>query len=147
MDFANQNELIIPIVAILMPIGIIAVVSYFKSKEREMIHRERMLAMEKGLQPPPEPEQSFHGRERGPRNLLLESGPRNLLLRGLIFLFIGIGAFVSMNWFRMPWTDHMVGPFGGFVTLPLLAFISIAVGLAYLVYYAIEGHKQNPPAE
>jgi hypothetical protein len=97
-----------------------------------------MLAMEKGLQPPLDPERSSR---RG------ETGPRNLLLRGLVWLFIGIGAFVSMNWFRMSWTDHMEGPFGGSVSLPFLAFIPIAVGLAYLVYYAIEGRKQFPPAQ
>ena len=123
-DFASLSGMVIPAVAILMPVGIIAVLAHFKTKEREMIHRERMLAMEKGLRTP----------------------PRDLLFRGLLWLAIGIGALASMIWARSPWAIHLQEPFSLLTSMPFLAFIPIGVGLAHLVYYAIEGQNRNPPA-
>ena len=149
-DFASLSGMVIPAVAILMPVGIIAVLAHFKTKEREMIHRERMLAMEKGLQPPPEPfpngarllqDAATRAMEKG-----LRTPPRDLLFRGLLWLAIGIGALASMIWARSPWAIHLQEPFSLLTSMPFLAFIPIGVGLAHLVYFAIEGQNRNPPA-
>jgi hypothetical protein len=32
------------------------------------------------------------------------------------------------------------------VLIPYLGFVPAGVGLAYLIFYAIEGNKQRPPA-
>jgi hypothetical protein len=133
-DFTKVPEVIIPIVAILMPVGIIAVVAHFKNKEREMIHRERMAALEKGLQPPVELEPSVFSRR--------PHGPRNYLLRGLVWLFVGLGALAPVFLFRDPWGERIAPQI---LSLPFLGLIPAGVGLAYLVFYAIEGSKPRPP--
>jgi hypothetical protein len=149
-NFANLNELVFPMVVIAMPIGIIAVVAHFKTKEREMIHRERMLAMEKGLQPPPEPFPNGARLFQDAATRAIEKGlrtpQRDLLFRGLLWLAIGIGALASMIWARSPLGVHLQEPFSLLTSMPFLAFIPIGVGLAHLVYYAIEGQQRNPPA-
>jgi hypothetical protein len=134
-DIMNLPEVVVPIVAILMPIGIIGVVSHFKGKEREMIHRERMAALEKGLQPPVDPEPSG--------SLRRHHGPRNYLLRGLVWLFIGLGLLAPMFLFHETWGDRLASPI---FSTPFLGFIPAGVGVAYLIFYAIEGSKQSPPA-
>jgi hypothetical protein len=136
-DFSDLPGTAIPIIAILMPIGIIAVVGHFKNKEREMIHRERMAALEKGLQPPADPGPTVFSRR--------EPSSRNFLLHGLIWLFVGLGALASIYLFRTSWEEHMMhGPLS-LVPLPFLAFIPAGVGVAFLVYYAIEASNPRPP--
>jgi hypothetical protein len=145
-DFTNPVEIIVPIIAILLPVGIIAVIGYFKNKEREMIHRERMVAMEKGLQPPPDigempPREVLQAVEK-----LTQARPRNCLLRGLIWLFVGLGAFASMYVFPASWEQRLThGPLS-LVPLPFLAFIPAGIGVAFLIYYAIEASNPRPPA-
>ncbi len=132
-DFTKLQELVIPMVAILMPIGIIAVVAHFKGKEREMIHRERMAALEKGLQPPVESEPSaFSGRP---------PAPRNYLLRGLVWLFVGLGILAPLFLYRGGFEmDRGLG------AIPFLGFVPSGVGVAYLIFHAIESDKTRPPA-
>ncbi len=137
LDFSDLLGFIFLIFAILLPIGIIAVIGYFKNKEREMLHRERMLAMEKGLQPPADPEPSIFPRE---------PGPRNYLLRGLIWLFVGIGVWFSMRMFPAFWVGRMLPAPLSWALMPFLAFTPAGVGLAFLIYYAIEGRNPRPPA-
>ena len=107
-----------------------------------MIHRERLLAMEKGLQPPVDAAPvAFGWHEHGRR----ERGQRDYLLRGLILLFIGLGAFGFMFVSPELWGDHMSPHMrDSFLAMPFLAIIPGAVGLAYLVAYAIESQKQPP---
>jgi hypothetical protein len=140
--FWNAPGIVIPIVAILMPVAIVGISLYFRNREREMIHRERLLAMEKGLQPPVDAAPVAFGRhEHGHR----ERGQRDYLLRGLILLFIGLGAFGFMFVSPELWGGHMNPHMrDSFFALPFLAIIPGAVGLAYLVAYAIESQKQPP---
>lgn len=112
-----------------------------------MIHRERMLAMERGLQPPVDAAPvnaapvAFGRHEHGRH----DRGPRDYLLRGLILLFIGLGAFGFMFVSPEFWGDHMSPHMrDSFLAMPFLAIIPAAVGLAYLVAYAIESQKQPP---
>ncbi|MGO9097268.1 MAG: DUF6249 domain-containing protein [Bryobacteraceae bacterium] len=146
LDFSSSFGAIITVIAILLPIGILAVIGHFKNKEREMIHRERMLAMEKGLQPPIDAREMTHREiltalQRDPR-----SGGRNYLLHGLIWLFVGLGALASMYLFRGSWEERVPhGPLS-LVPLPFLAFIPAGVGVAFLIYYAIEAGNPRPPA-
>lgn len=61
-------------------------------KQRELQHRERMAAVEKGAALP-----ALEEPVRGPAPY----NPRTLLLRGLIWLFIGIGILVSFGGIAM----------------------------------------------
>ena len=121
-------------------------IGYFKNREREMLHRERMLAMEKGLQPPPDI------REMPPREVLqaveklTQARPRNYLLRGLVWLFVGLGAYVSMQMFPAFWVGRMLPAPLSWALFPFLAFIPAGIGVAFLIYYAIEASNPRPPA-
>ena len=93
-------------------------------RDRELLHRERILAMV----------------ERGAFRRQLE--PRDYLLRGLIWLFIGAG-LIGFLFF-------VTGVFDGedranVIRWGFLGVIPAAVGLAYLVFYIIEGHKPRIP--
>lgn len=121
--------LMIPIITIVMGVGIAMLAIYLGYRRRKemfaLYHQERMAAIEKGVEVPPLPEA-----------LLTEDGkplrpyhPRRHLLRGLAWLFVGIGlgialwASVDSNW-------------------ALFSLIPIGIGLAHLIYYFVEGKKE-----
>ena len=114
----------IPIIAIVMGIG--AVIIGIVSRHRQLLqrvdlrHKERLVAMEKGLELPPE---SLDADVRRPR----------FLLRGLVWSFAGIAAYFSLR--------GLAG-----AEESMLSLIPIAVGLAYLIYYVGEGRKEDEQA-
>jgi hypothetical protein len=121
----------IPIVAIVMGIGLamIEVVSSHRRRSQalEQRHRERMAAIEKGIELPPDandPEAQLELAKamRKPR----------YLLRGLILT--GIGGALVFLW-HGPADD----------TIQSLGWIVAAIGIATLLYYAVEGRKEKPP--
>jgi len=91
----------IVMLACMVPISIVAISSYFGHKRTEMIHQERMDAIEKGLLPPGElPDAEKEQRE--------EEGSKpapNFLRRGLFWLCPGGGmvAFSLCSWWMRPW--------------------------------------------
>lgn len=120
---------LIPIAGIVFGIGIAAVAIVTSHREKvkraELRHRERLAAMEKGIEMPPEiVEKDDAGRPR-------------FLLQGLIWLGVGIGIFFALG--------ELAGDDVG-----MLGLIPAAVGIATLIYYAVEGRKENrdrsPPA-
>jgi hypothetical protein len=119
----------IPIVAIVMSLSIPIVYTIMDYKRRRDIveahHRERLAAIERGVDIPPLPESFYQPISRRP--------PRtgSTLLPGLIWLFIGIGFFIALwQTGRQDWSYFGLIPTG--------------IGLAYLIYYAVEGRKQLP---
>lgn len=112
----------IPIVAIVMSLSIPIVYMLVDYRRRRDIveshHRERMAAIERGMEVPPLPEAYY--KPRRPRHLLA----------GMIWLFVGIGILVALG--ALAGTD--VG---------LLGIIPAGVGLAYLLYYWIEGRHER----
>ncbi len=78
--------LLIPIVAVIMSltIPIVAIITEFAKRRTfyELHHKERLAAIEKGVELPPLPPE-FVG--AGPK------GRPRYLLRGLIWLFVGLG--------------------------------------------------------
>jgi len=114
----------IPIIAIIMGIGagIIGIVSRHRQllQRVDLRHRERLAAMEKGLELPPE---TMDADVRRPR----------FLLRGLIWTFVGIAAYFALR--GLAGTDES-----------MLALIPLAVGLAYLIYYFVQGRKEDEQA-
>lgn len=121
---------LIPIVAITCSIGlplsipIVYFVLDYRKRKRifELYHQERMAAIERGMDLPPLPAEFLRGNSSTARN-------RSALLPGLIWLFIGVAIIAGFGISH----DHDQ-PYW-------LGFIPAGIGLAYLVYYAVEGRK------
>lgn len=115
---------LIPIFGIVFGIGI-AAVSIISSHQRklqryELRHKERLAAMEKGLELPPELAEPVE-----------DPGKSSGLRSGLIALAVGITLYFALR----AVADSDVALFG---------LIPAAVGLAQLIYYFIEGRKTGP---
>src|SRR5215472_18112198 len=128
---SNENlipvlGLLIPIISVTVSLGALIVWIVVRSRRRmhevDCRHKERMAAIEKGLELPPE---SLPQPEQMP--------PRSrFLLRGLIWLGVGLAiTFGGRDWLR--------GPLGG------SGWIAVAVGAAYLIFYVVEGRRPSIP--
>jgi hypothetical protein len=119
--------LFIPIIAIFMALLIPIVFSIVDYRRRrdlvEANHKERMAAIERGMELPPMPEALFQSMKPARRS--------SYLLPGLIWLFVGIGLFTALG----AVAGDEVRYFG---------LIPIGVGLAFLIYYFVEGRKLPP---
>jgi len=119
--------LFIPIIAIFMSLLIpivFAIVDYRRRRDLvEATHKERMAAIERGMELPPMPEALFQSMKPARRS--------SYLLPGLIWLFVGIGLFTALS----AVAGDEVRYFG---------LIPIGVGLAFLIYYFVEGRKLPP---
>lgn len=118
----------VPIIAIVMGIGIgmLAMwLDYRKKREIfELHHKERMAAIEKGMDVPPLPPELFQGHKR-PNGRLAS----DYLRRGLVWGFIGVGVTLAL---RM---EHESGAWYG--------LIAVAVGVANLLMYVYQ--RRQPP--
>ena len=119
----------VAIVAVAL-IGFIAFRQWLAHNRRMMIHRERMLAIEKGLTLPPL-EQEIR---RSSVNV-----QRILLLAGLTWIAIGIAAFVTLNALLMMassrFTDDI--PRG----IQYIGIAPIGIGLSHLIVYLVGRNK------
>lgn len=122
-----QTEILgimIPLSAVIL--GISAAIVGIVSRHRQMLqrtdlrHKERMAALEKGIDLPPDPPEMDVRRPR-------------FLLKGLVWSFTGAAVYVAL--------DALAG-----AEEAKLGLIPVAVGLAYLVYYAVQGRKEERPA-
>jgi hypothetical protein len=115
--------LFIPILGIILgvTIAVVAIIAAHRQKmqRNDMRHKERMAAIEKGLEIPPEPvELEGNGRKTS----ALRSGLIGLLLG--IVLYFALGAVAGSE-------------------VALFGLIPAAIGLANLVFYFIEGRKSK----
>jgi len=128
-----SNESLIPVMAMTIPLLsvtmsvaalIVWIVVWYRRKMREVDcrHRERMAAIEKGLELPPEPVPQ--PAQMPPRS--------RYLLRGLIWLGVGL----AITFGGLGWLHAYVGGVG---------WIAIAVGAAYLIFYIVEGLRPSVP--
>lgn len=117
----------VPIIAIVMGIGVAMLgmwLDYRKKREIfELHHKERMAAIEKGMDVPPLPPELFQGNKRHGRL------PSDYLRRGLVWGFVGVAVFAAM---RM---EHEGGAW--------YALIAAAVGAANLLMYLYQ--SRQPP--
>jgi hypothetical protein len=115
----------IPIVAIVMSLSIPIVFAIIDYKRRRDIveshHKERMAAIERGMELPPLPDALFNSFKPSRR-------PR-YLLSGMVWLFTGLATFAAL--WRVASED-----------VAFFALIPAAVGVALLLYYFIEGRKE-----
>ncbi len=116
----------IPIVAIIMSLALPMVFGWIDYRRRRDIvdahHRERLAAIERGMEIPPLPE-AFYSPFRKRRS--------SYLLPGMIWAFVGTGLFIAL------------GAVAG-EDVRYFALIPIGVGLAYLIYHVVEGRKLPP---
>ncbi len=110
----------IPLSAIILGIsaGIVGIVAKHRQlvQRADLRHKERLTAMEKGIELPPEPEDPVNR-------------PR-YLLKGLVWSFVGIAAYLALN--ALAGSDES-----------MLAGIPFSIGLAYLVYYFVQGKRED----
>lgn len=118
---------LIPLFGIVFAVGlplsipiVFAVLNYRKRRRlMELHHAERMAAIERGMDVPPLPLALIDGRSGRRR--------RTSLLPGLVWLFVGVALLISMQTI----SDEEA----------MLGLIPTGVGLAYLIYYFVEGRK------
>ena len=113
----------IPLSAIILGIsaGIVGILTKHRQQlqRADLRHRERLAAMDKGVELPPELEDPV-------------DRPR-YLLKGLVWSFVGIAAYFALS--SLAGSEES-----------LLAGIPFAIGLAYLVYYFVQGRHEDEAA-
>jgi hypothetical protein len=121
----DQMALLIPIISVVLGLTVaaIAVITEHqrKIKAAEHRHAERMAAIEKGLELPPDPVQ-----------VPKQASPHRYLLRGLVWLGVGLAAALA------------VGPVVG-EKVARLGWVAAAVGVAFLIFYAVEMRRKPEP--
>ena len=119
VDVESILALVIPIVAIVMGVGFAMLsnwLDYRKKREIfELHHKERMAAIEKGMDVPALPQELFE------RNRNDSSSPGRYLRIGFIWLLVGLAVMIALR------AEGKPGAYFG--------LIPAAVGLANLFYY------------
>jgi uncharacterized membrane protein HdeD (DUF308 family) len=121
----NQGELalLIPIIAITltMTVAVVFIVAWYRrsAQELDQRHKERMAAIDRGLDLPLDPVRPPGTPSR-----------QRYLLRGLVWLFVGLaivfGARTAID-----------------VEAASLGWIPVAIGAAYLIFYFVEGRRES----
>lgn len=113
----------IPLSGIILGIsaGIVGIVSRHRQlvQRADLRHKERMAAIEKGMELPPDPPEIDVRRPR-------------YLLKGLVWTFTGVAVYFAL--------DALAG-----ADEASLGLIPVAVGLAYLTYYGVQGRHEDKP--
>lgn len=121
----------IPIFGIVFGCGIAMVAIYTGyQKQRDIYtlhHRERMAAIEKGIEVPPLPE-AFFTENTTPYS------PRRNLLKGLVWLFIGLTVLLALYK-------------SGEEDAAWFGLIPMGIGAAYLIYYFAVGRQEAEALE
>ncbi len=130
-------KVLIPVAGIVMGCAIPIVAIYCEYRKRrdifEMVHKERLAAIEKGVPVPPLPEE-FTRRAFGTGNDYdpKPSRPEDYLRWGLICLLVGFALIAALYMLL----GMRYAPIG---------LLPTGVGLAYLIYYATQSGKPLPP--
>lgn len=130
---------LIPIFGIIFAVGlplsipIVYISLNYRKRKRlmELSHAERMAAIERGMEVPPLPLELIDGQSRKRRSSLLP---------GLVWFFIGLAMVAGYM---------LGGDLGDGDDLPVVfGLVPLGIGLAYLIYYGIEGrHVEARQAE
>jgi hypothetical protein len=122
VDLGEVIGLVGAIMSLSIPIIYIVMRSRRLQKAMELVHAQRMAAIERGMElPPASLDFGLHQTRRGK--------PRTALLPGLMWLFVGLAIFTASM------VAHRDAP-------PIfVGLIPIGIGLAYLIYYFIEERK------
>lgn len=112
---------IVPIVALLIPIFAF----YFHYREEQERRKERMLAIEKGVELPPEPVPE-------------PPTPLDHLKKGLVSLGVGLGLMIGA------WITPNNG-FMGIISqfLKIGGFVLIFTGIGFIIFYKVQSKSQK----
>ena len=128
--FEKVMGMTIGLVAVVMGIGIAFFVIWHDYRRRHQIvtacHQERMMALEKGLELPPYPQDWMSGPPNDPTE---PHSPIKGLKAGVFWLVIGVGTLVFLSLQTRPGLH------------PSASAIPIAIGVAYFICYSIETRK------
>lgn len=121
-----MQETLVPLFGMMFAIGlplaipiVIIVLNYHKRQQLVRLHHiERMAAIERGMEIPPLPIELIDGSARRYRTSLLP---------GLVWLFVGLAVLIALGSIA---EDEA-----------LLGLVPMGVGLAYLIYYFVDGRK------
>ena len=126
---------LVPILGVIFAVGlplsipIIYLVLNYRRRRRlmELNHAERMAAIERGMEIPALPVEPLGAR----------AASRSTLLPGLIWLWVGVALMIGLHGLNGP---------SGSRGLSVWGLVPTAVGIAYLIYYFIEGRQllQSP---
>lgn len=116
---------LVPILGVIFAVGlplsipIVYISLNYRKRKRlmELSHAERMAAIERGMEVPPLPLELIDGQSRRRRSSLLP---------GLVWFFIGLAMVAG----SISIGDDLPVVFG---------LVPLGIGLAYLIYYAVEG--------
>lgn len=117
--FPYRFALALPIIVVLGGVALAIVAVIFQAKRKHLEHLERIKAIEKGIEPPPNTVKELPRKE--------SMTPERLRRHGLIWLFVGIGYIVMM--LLLPEQAYYGAPVGA---------IPLFVGIGLLVAAAIE---------
>lgn len=119
---------LVPIFGILFPIFIIFIIFYFvfttDYKKEKLKREERIKAIEKGVELPPEPTPP-------------PVTPLDYLRKGLVFLGIGLGLVIG-GWIL---ATKMGVP--GIFFFAMVGFVMTFIGVALILYYKIQGKAKK----
>ena len=117
---------------------------WIRHQRRLMVHRERLAALDKGIELPPLEQEM----KRGSWNV-----QQLLLLAGLIWISIGIAAFpllfsIANRSFPVPWGyTHDGNPFFANMMIPdgtqWVALAPIGIGISHVIVYLV-GKQKDP---
>jgi hypothetical protein len=125
IDLGEVIGMVAVIMTLSIPIVYIVTRARRIQKAMDLVHAQRMAAIERGMELPPA--SLDFGLDQGRRGK-----PRTALLPGLMWLFVGLAIFTAS---MMPDYD---GP-------PVfIGLIPVGIGLAYLIYYFVEERKALP---
>jgi hypothetical protein len=130
---------LVPVLGVIFAVGlplsipIVYIALNYRKRKRlmELSHAERMAAIERGMEVPPLPLELIDGNSRKRRSSLLP---------GLVWFFIGLAMVAGYL---------LGGDLGDGDELPVVfGLVPLGIGLAYLIYYALEGrHVEARQAE
>jgi hypothetical protein len=119
----DQSSLV-PVIAILGVLAYASMKLYFRHRATELRHRERIAAIEKGTDLPPDP----------------ALGPTPYLLQGLKLLFTGIGLSI----FLIALSHASGNP--RLLAVATIGLIPAGIGIAHLVLYRIQSKSERTAA-
>lgn len=116
-----MENLAVPLVFAVI-LGFVGFRQYLRHQQRVLVHKERLVALEKGTDPPPWPVDP-------PREAIRVDGI--LLLSGLIWLALGIGGMIA----AFAIVPYLEIPDRPPATIALLGIPASLVGVAHLIVY------------
>ena len=118
-------------IVVVAMIGFLAFRQWMQLSRRAMIHRERLAAIEKGVELPPLEQEV----QRSSWNV-----QRFLLLAGLVWLSLGVGAFVTLSAMLARPTAVTEGIPQG---MQWIGLAPACIGLSHLTVYLVGRRKES----